>query len=334
MSTSIPSLPFARAKELLATLEGKLVAVVGDIMLDEYVRGEVSRVSPEAPVPVVDFRERTLTSGGAANTAANLVSLGGKATLVGLIGQDQAGSTLRECIRGQRIGDEALVPLAERPTTHKLRIVARTQQIARVDVESRAPLEGAAEDALIGAIERLAERADAIVISDYAKGVVTDRVAQKSIEFGRKRSIPVVVDPKGRDYERYAGATVITPNLLELEVATATSTDNEDERVAAAASQLLEGLDGTAVLVTRGAAGMTLLRRREAVLHLPTVARSVFDVTGAGDTVVGMLTLALAAGVEYREALVLATHAASIAVSRAGTVAVTRDALLESFSSG
>lgn len=322
-----------QAKQLVAKMKGKHVVVVGDVMLDEYVRGDVARISPEAPVPVVDLTERWMSPGGAANTAANIVSLGGHATLVGLMGNDSAGASLKGALRDRGIDTEALVVTGQRPTTHKLRIVARTQQIVRVDVETRGPLSRELESEIEDVVRGLAAQASAFVLSDYAKGVVSDAVARAVIAVAKTRGLPVVADPKGRAYAKYAGSTVITPNVHELEDVTGVSTHNVDGPVVEAAKRLLPELDGTAVLVTRGAHGMTLVAPESEPLHLPTMARTVYDVTGAGDTVVGMLTLALAAKVPYAEALTLATRAASIAVSRAGTVAVEAGELVQSYDS-
>ncbi len=318
---------------MVASFRDKHVVVVGDVMLDEYMRGEVSRVSPEAPVPIVDLTERRFMPGGAANAVANVVSLGGKATLVGVVGGDAQADQLRAAMIAGGVGVDGLVASLQRPTTHKLRIVARTQQIVRVDVESRHPLERECEALVIARVEALASSAHALVISDYAKGVVTLAVIRECLEASRRHGIPLIVDPKSRDFTRYAGATILTPNVLEFEVATGKSTRNESVAIVAAGNDLLSSLNGASVLVTRGAAGMTLLSSGRAPLHLPTVARSVFDVTGAGDTVVGALSLALAAKTEMYEALVVATHAASIAVSRAGTVAVTSEELCASLRS-
>ncbi len=320
------------AEQVLASFHGKHVVVVGDVMLDEYVRGDVARISPEAPVPVVDLTERQLMPGGAANAAANIVSLGGKATIVGVVGADGPADHLRTAMKERGIGTDALVTTSERPTTHKLRIVARTQQIVRVDVESRAKLAAESEAKLVAQIKASAANAHALVISDYAKGVVTDAVISSCIETAKARGIPLVVDPKTRDFSKYAGATIITPNVLELEVAAGVSTHNDDDAIVLAARALLANVKGSSILVTRGAHGMTLIAPDREPLHLPTLARSVYDVTGAGDTVVGTLTLALAAKVAIEHALVLASHAASIAVGRAGTVAVTTEELLASFS--
>ena len=325
------NLTHAEVKAMLATFHGKHVVVVGDVMLDEYVRGDVARISPEAPVPVVDLTERQLMPGGAANAAANIVSLGAKSTIVGVVGADAAAAQLRHAMTERGIATDGLVTTNERPTTHKLRIVARTQQIVRVDVESREKLAADSDAKLVAQIEASAATAHALVISDYAKGVVTDAVIKACIATAKARGIPLVVDPKARDFSKYAGATIITPNVLELEVAAGVSTHNRDREIVEAGNALLGSVGGSSILVTRGAAGMTLLSPGREPLHLPTVARSVFDVTGAGDTVVGTLTLALAAKVSIQHALVLASHAASIAVGRPGTVAVTTAELLASF---
>ena len=325
------NLTHASVAKMLVSFNGKHVVVVGDVMLDEYVRGDVARISPEAPVPVVDLTERQLMPGGAANAAANIVSLGAKATIVGVVGADTPADQLRNAMKVRGIATDALVTTTERPTTHKLRIVARSQQIVRVDVESRDKLSAESEARLVAQIQESAASAHALVISDYAKGVVTDAVIKACIETALGRGIPLIVDPKARDFSKYAGATMITPNVLELEVAAGVSTHNRDADIVEAGSALLATVKGSSILVTRGAAGMTLLSPGLEPLHLPTVARSVFDVTGAGDTVVGTLTLALAAKVPVRDALVLASHAASIAVGRPGTVAVTTAELLASF---
>lgn len=319
------------ARKLISSFQGKLVAVIGDVMLDEFVRGDVSRISPEAPVPVVDYRERTLSPGGAGNAAANVVSLGGRATVIALVGSDAAGAHLRTALDDRGIDTGALVVFEGRPTTHKMRVVAHTQQIVRVDVESRAVIPESIEQELVAAIEAMVARADAVLVSDYAKGVVHARSARSAIASANARKLPIVVDPKGRDYSKYAGATVITPNVLELEMATGTTTHNEDAPIIDAARQLIGQLGGASVLVTRGARGMTLLEQGKEPVHLPTLARSVFDVTGAGDTVVGTLALALAGGASMHDALALASHAARIAVSKPGTVAVGREELIGSF---
>ncbi len=321
------------ARELVASFQGKHVLVVGDVMLDEFLRGDVARISPEAPVPVVDLRDRFTSPGGAGNAAANVVSLGGRATVVALVGNDSVGDALRSALDARGIDTSALVASDTRPTTHKLRIVAQTQQIVRVDNETRALVPTELERALIQSIEAAIPTVDAVLLSDYAKGVVSDGVARATVTLATKHGVPVVVDPKGRDYTKYSGATIITPNVLELDTATGIHTDNADDAIVVAGGKLLATLGRTAVLVTRGARGMTLLEHGVAPLHLPTLARSVFDVTGAGDTVVGTLVLALAARIAMGEALWLASQAARIAVSKVGTATVSVEELLGSIAS-
>ena len=262
-------------RALLASFQGKEVVVVGDVMLDEYVRGDAARISPEAPVPVVDLTERQLMPGGAANAAANIVSLGAKATIVGVVGADLQAEQLRAAMKERGIAEAAIVTAKERPTTHKLRIVARTQQIVRVDGESRERLSAESEAKLIAQITKSSASAHAIVISDYAKGVATDAVIKACIAAALAHGIPLVVDPKARDFSKYAGATIITPNLLELEVAAGLPTPNTDAAIVEAGRALLARVGGAQILVTRGAAGMTLLSPEAEPLHLPTVARSV-----------------------------------------------------------
>ncbi|MDB4942538.1 MAG: rfaE bifunctional protein [Labilithrix sp.] len=321
----------ARARMLVASFQQKHLVVVGDLMLDEFLLGDVTRISPEAPVPVLDLTERRHTPGGAANAAANIVSLGGRATIVGVVGADAQGETLRAEMGRAGIETTALTVDPGRPTTQKLRIVARTQQIVRVDLERRDPLDPQREQELVERLEHAVVAADGIVVSDYAKGVVTEGVLRACVALAAKRGIPLVVDPKVRDFSRYAGATIITPNVLELEYATGLQTHNRDEEVVAAARSLLPRLGGAALLVTRGAAGMTLVPAAGPPVHLPTVARAVFDVTGAGDSVVSALALALAAAVSLADALALSTRAASCAVARPGTVSVTAEELIASF---
>jgi rfaE bifunctional protein kinase chain/domain len=308
-------------QEILATFPGKHVVVIGDVMLDEFVHGDVSRISPEAPVPVIEVRERVRTPGGAANAAANVVSLGGRATLLGVIGDDAAGGALIDAITARGIDATHLTVDDSRPTTQKSRIIARGQQIVRMDAESRAALSAEIEAALIATIRAM--HADAVIVSDYAKGAVTEAVAQAAI---RTLKVPVVVDPKGRDFRKYRGATVITPNTSELEAASGKSAHEADD-IVRVGSELLPLLEGGALLVTRGPQGMTLLEPSQPPYHLPTMARAVFDVTGAGDTVVGTLALGLTAGARLRDVLELASRAAGVVVGKAGTATVTPDEL-------
>ncbi len=305
-------------RTLLDQLRGKRVVVVGDVMLDEYLKGDVARISPEAPVPVLEVRSHDYRLGGAANAAANIAALGGATTLVGVVGNDETAQILRAQLASLAIAGE-LVTDAGRPTSKKTRLVAQQQQIVRVDLEQRTPIGGEVAANVRAAIDRALVGAHAIVVSDYAKGVVTAEVAQYAIRAARTAGVASIVDPKQRSFAAYAGATVITPNLHELEGAAPHHATFEVER---AATSLLPLIDGSALLVTRSADGMTLYRTGKPPVHVPAMAKEVFDVTGAGDTVVATVALALAAGVAIEHAIELASVAAAVAVSKRGTSTV------------
>ncbi|MBL0220210.1 MAG: D-glycero-beta-D-manno-heptose-7-phosphate kinase [Myxococcales bacterium] len=309
---------------LVDRLRGRRVLVVGDLMLDEYLRGEVTRISPEAPVPVLEVRAHESRLGGAANAAANIQALGGATYLVGVVGKDETSATLNKCLAAASI-TSTCVPDADRPTSKKTRLVAQQQQIVRVDQEKRHPISGAIQDAVKQAIEVRIRDAHAVVISDYAKGVITPAVARHAIATARAAGLPVVVDPKQADFTLYAGATVITPNLHELELAAPTPGPFSVERIV---GELLPTLDGAALLVTRSADGMTLFRTGANPFHVAAIAREVFDVTGAGDTVVATLALALAAQLSLEQAIELASVAAAVSVSKRGTSTVSSAELL------
>ncbi len=310
----------ALASGIVDSLRGHRVVVVGDVMIDEYLRGEVHRISPEAPVPVLDLRATEHRLGGAANTAHNLAALGAEVTLVGVVGAD-AGAAILTAALGAVGVTSHLVTDASRPTTRKTRLVAGGHQIARVDAEQRAALDAPTAAAIIATVADVTADAAAVVVSDYAKGVVTAAVAQAAIAAGRARAIPVIVDPKQRDFAVYAGATVVTPNLAELEHAVGHAVLTDDD-LARAAAALAGPLAGCALLATRGAGGMTLFHGAVRAGHVPAIAREVFDVTGAGDTEVATLALALAAGHSLAEGMDLASLAATIVVSRRGTATV------------
>ncbi len=307
-------------------LAGRRVVVVGDVMLDEYLWGDAGRISAEAPVPVVEVRQRSAVPGGAGNAAANVVSLGGRASLGSALGADDAGRRLREVLAGAGIDVGGLVVDEGRPTTTKTRLLARGQQVVRIDHESRSPLPAAVEDALLGWFEQELAAAHACIVSDYGKGVISPGLARRAIERAAGRGVPVVVDPKGTDYTKYRGAAVIKPNVAEVERLLKEEL-GEPADLERAGTQLAELLPGTAVLVTRGPAGMALFRRGAAPWQVAAAARQVYDVTGAGDTVVSTLALALAAGAPLLEAIQLANHAAGLAVGHRGTAAVTCDEL-------
>lgn len=312
-------------RALIPQLHGRRVVVIGDIMLDEYVRGDVTRISPEAPVPVVEVRSHDWRLGGAANAANGIGALGGVATLVGVVGRDETATTLGSLLSAQHIAHE-LVSDATRPTSKKTRLVAQQQQIVRIDQESRAPLTGQGAADMKVAIERALVGASACVLSDYAKGVVTAEIAKHAIQAASAAGLPVIVDPKQRDFSVYRGATVITPNLHELEAASHALTAGNFE-VERSARAILPVVAGAALLVTRSADGMSLFRQDQPAVNVPALAKEVFDVTGAGDTVVATIALALGAGIAIEQAIELASVAAAIAVSKRGTSTVSPDEL-------
>jgi D-glycero-beta-D-manno-heptose-7-phosphate kinase len=303
---------------LVERLPGQRVLVVGDVMLDEYLAGDVRRISPEAPVPVVELGSRTLAAGGAGNAAANIAGLGGVSTLGAMVGADEHGEQLREVLKLAGVDFGGAVTDGLRPTTTKTRVVAGQQQVARVDHEDASPLSDPAREVLEAWYADACAHADAVLLCDYAKGLLTAEVCASLIAHARAADLPVVVDPKGTDYRKYRGATVITPNLSEVETATAHLRPRPVD-ADAAAGLLLAELPGTAVLLTRGPDGMTLLEAGAAPVSVPADTRHVFDVTGAGDTVVATVTVALAAGASTRTAMVLANHAAGLVVARPGT---------------
>jgi D-beta-D-heptose 7-phosphate kinase/D-beta-D-heptose 1-phosphate adenosyltransferase len=317
---------------LLSAFPGKRILVVGDVMLDEYLWGEGRRLSPEAPVPVVDVNRRTHIPGGAANVAVNVASLGGEALLGGVVGGDQQAGQLDAALRRRGVSTTGLVEDRARVTTTKTRLIAQNQQVVRIDHEHRAPLKPEVESQLLRWVEQELSRCQACILSDYAKGVVSRHFAEQLIGLARSAGKPVVVDPKGTDYTKYRGATVVKPNEEEARRVSKMDWEGLDGLVQAA-EQLLELLDGCAVLLTRGPQGMSLFSRQSAPLHIPPVAREVFDVTGAGDTVVSTLALALTTGASLEQAARLANQAAALVVAKVGTAQASLDELLASISS-
>ncbi len=318
--------PNAAIARIVEAFAGKRVLVAGDLMLDRYWCGEVDRISPEAPVPVVRKTSAFGVPGGAANTACNVAALGARATLFGVAGQDEAGAELLGMLTRRGIDCSRLSIAAGRPTTVKLRIVAHDQQVVRIDDEDTAPLDAALGDTVIKRAARLMPGVDAVLISDYAKGFATAAVVRGLIGAARRYGKPVVVDPKGSDFERYRGATLIKPNRKELAVLTGLPARDHAETVHAA-RQLLRLTDSPAVVVTEGKDGMTLLRAGAPEEHFPSFAREVYDVTGAGDTALATLAVALAAGAQLGDAVWLSNLAAGLAVGESGTVAISREKL-------
>jgi D-beta-D-heptose 7-phosphate kinase/D-beta-D-heptose 1-phosphate adenosyltransferase len=311
----------ARLPDITAGFKNARVLVVGDVMLDRFVYARVSRISPEAPVPVLAVEREAASLGGAGNVARNIASLGGRATLIGGRGEDEAGDHIAELLARETAIDDALVVLEDARTTEKIRYIADQQQVMRADREAPWP-DVVNEMALAAAREAIAHH-DVLVISDYAKGFLPPTLIRALIALAKSQGKPVIVDPKGAEFSPYDGASLITPNRHEAGLATGMDTDS-DAAVAAAARHLLDRLPALgAVLVTRGPAGLSLVEREEDAIHVPARARDVFDVSGAGDTVVAALALSLAAGSDLQSAARLANVAAGIAVTRVGTAAVT-----------
>ena len=306
------------ARRVLDAMQGRKVLVLGDIMLDEFLWGTVGRISPEAPVPVVEVTRHTFHLGGAGNVAHNVRILGGEAVLAGVIGRDVAGDRVRETLEAAGVASALVVADGGRPTTLKTRIVAHHQQIVRADRERSDDLPRGLEDALLAQVARALPGCVALVLSDYQKGVVTPRLMRSVLALARRGRVPVLVDPKVRHFRLYRRVSVVTPNHKEAEQATGI-TIRTDRDLRAAGERILKMLGCEAVLVTRGEQGMSLFPSGGRAVHLPTAAREVFDVTGAGDTVIATVGLALGGGATLTEAAMLANHAAGVVVGKLGT---------------
>lgn len=315
--------------ELLGILERVAqtrILVVGDVMLDRYWLGSASRLSPEAPVPVVALKKVSHIPGGAANVAANIAGLGASVILTGMIGSDDAGVCLRESLRNHGISDEFLISSGERSTTTKTRVLVHNQQIARIDDETDSPLTEAEEMAVLGRVVNVIADVDAVVLSDYAKGCLTRSLIAAVIAEAKKQRKTVLVDPKSRDFSKYSGATLLTPNLAEAMNAAGIENGGED-RAGEAAAHILSETRVDSLLITLGEHGMKLFRTGEEPVYFSSMARQVFDVTGAGDTVVALLAAALGAGAGMNAAISFANIGAGIAVEKVGTTVVGIDEL-------
>lgn len=325
-----------RAREIMQRMQGMSVVVLGDLMLDEFVWGDVTRISPEAPVPVVDVRRESVHLGGAANVLANIVALGVHASIVGVVGDDGAGQRLMSALRetSPAQADEMIVIDRSRPSTVKTRIIAHNQTVVRADRERRTPVDAQTEDRIIAALQRAIKEAQAFVVSDYDKGAVTPRILNEILPLAYGRGIPVLVDPKIRNFDAYRPATLITPNHHE--ALRLTDTEEDTDEGLKRAAQLIRARTGCdSVLITRGERGMMLLEGAlEEPVYVATAAREVYDVTGAGDTVIATLAASLAAGATMLEAAILANHAAGIVVGKVGTATATALELREAIQQG
>jgi len=308
---------------------GARVLVVGDLMVDRYYAGVVRRISPEAPVPVVEVAQETQRFGGAANVAHNLSRLGAAVEVCGVVGADAEGSWLSEHLGRAGIGIDGIRSHPGRPTILKCRVVAHQQQVVRFDRERSGPHPAEVQRAVAAFLGKVWPKIDAVVISDYGKGLIQEALMDRVRALNRGRAArPVAVDPKSSRFGLYRRATVITPNLSEALAAARVTGVHLEQTVEKAGAALMRSSGGSAILITRGEAGMSLFQPGLEPLHIPTVAREVFDVTGAGDTVVGVLALALAVGASLPRAAQLANIAAGVVVGEFGTVPVTRDQLL------
>jgi rfaE bifunctional protein kinase chain/domain len=316
-----------RLEGLLAAAAGHRIAIIGDAMLDVYLRGDVDRISPEAPVPVVRVRERKLALGGAANVAQNVAALGARCTLVAAIGRDVAGDTLRAMLVALGAEPGALVTVG-RPTTTKTRVLARSQQVVRFDEEEDADLEGDEVLEVLEQVRAAVDEADALVLEDYNKGVLVPAVIAAAIARARERQIPIVVDPKFRNFFQYRGATVFKPNRRELENALGAAVNLDHPETL---PDTLRRLGVDHLLLTLSEQGMALLSQDGDVHRVPTTAREVYDVVGAGDTVTAYLAAMLAAGATAREASVVANFAAGVEVGKLGAATVSTDEVLEAY---
>ena len=321
----------SRAQEILSKARACRIAVLGDVMLDEFIWGEVTRISPEAPVPVVNVQRESTRLGGAANVLANIAALGAAATVVGVVGKDSAAEKLRESMRAGNLAQagDSLIVDEKRPTTIKTRIIAHQQMVVRADREFRAHVNGQIEARIIDTVKKAVGGADALVISDYDKGVITPRVLHEILP-GAYQRIPVLVDPKIRNFDSYRPATLVTPNHYEA-LRLTDSEEDTDEGLKIAAQKIRDRLSCDAVLITRGQRGMMLAEGNQDPIYVETAAREVFDVTGAGDTVIAMLATALAAGASMKEAAVLANQAAGIVVAKLGTATASAGEVINSF---
>lgn len=315
-----------RLREILSRFADCTLVVLGDFMLDHFIWGTVRRISPEAPVPVVEVGRESYHLGGAGNVVANVVALGARAIPVAIIGEDWAGAEVRRHLNALEVKCEALICDHVRPTTLKTRIVAHNQQVVRADREDRSAIDAALEESVIGRFNEALSEADAVVISDYDKGLLTPHVLDRVLTAIRERGKPVCLDPKIRNFALYQGVDVLTPNQLEAERATGIEIV-DDQSLLAAAERIRYELSCKNLLITRGEHGMSLLDNEGHLTNIATVAREVYDVTGAGDTVVAALALSLAAGASMYEAAVIANYAAGVVVAKVGTATVSLEEL-------
>ncbi|RKZ22145.1 D-glycero-beta-D-manno-heptose-7-phosphate kinase [bacterium] len=314
-----------RYKEILGNFQGKRILIIGDVMLDEYLIGEVERISPEAPVPVVELKDHVWRIGGAGNVANNVLSLGGIPFLLGIIGDDREGEIFYSLLVEKGLDTSGLIK-TERPTITKTRVIAHSQQLVRIDKEIRDPVDKETEDEMVKRAERLMENVDAVLFEDYDKGTITPGIIERVKELAKKKGILITVDPKIRNFFNYTSVSLFKPNEKEIQLAFGRKAETEEE-IMELGRQLRERIKSP-VLLTRGKHGMVLFDN-DGEYVIPSHAREVYDVTGAGDTVIATVTLAMVAGASLREASYLSSIAAGIEVGKFGAATVTPEEIEE-----
>ncbi len=314
-----------RLKQILKNFEGKSIIVVGDIMLDHFIKGSVSRISPEAPVPVVDVKKEFFVAGGAGNVAVNLAALGAKPTMISVVGTDLGGEMLKEFLREKNVNISGIATDEERPTTQKIRVMADQQQIVRFDRESKKNISPTIAACCMKSFQTAIKTAKGVILSDYGKGMLSDHNIQTIINLCRKHHIPVCVDPKIDNFKKYKRITCMTPNTKEAWEGAGETPKTGEEAIEKLGQKILKMLQAESVLITRSADGMSLFEKKAKKPYtVRATAREVYDVTGAGDTVISVLTLALAAGATLKEAAVISNYAAGLVVAKSGTATTTR----------
>lgn len=317
-----------RLKSLFDKFNGERIAVIGDLMVDKYVWGSVSRISPEAPVPVLEVESESTRLGGAANVANNIKSLGAEPILFGVVGADEAGVSLKSILREMGSTDDGIITDTQRPTTVKTRVIALNQHVVRLDHEVRKDIDSEVVKRISDILNSMSNKLDAVLLEDYNKGMLTKELLDAVIKFAQRNDKIVNVDPKQNNFFEYKHVTVFKPNRKEAENALGLPAGS-DQQAIAAAKELLRRLDCKNVLLTRGEKGMTLFECDGSYAHIPTKARKVADVSGAGDTVISTLTVALASGATVKEAAAIANHAGGIVCGEVGVVTVDKEKLFD-----